>query len=112
MIEIANREPKSVDSLEELVEVLGSYIGRTVKVEAPAYEAHGRWSPIPSGVSFGTLKWLRLMDGQNIIKADLGRPFEVRDHGTTDLINLTDTISVLSDGVWHIVHAPKKKEED
>lgn len=112
MIEVANREQKSVGSLEELVEVLGNHIGRTVRIEAPPYEPHGRWTAIPKGVSFGTLKWIRHMDGQNIIKADLGRPFEVRDHGTSELINLTDTISVLADGVWHIVHAPKKREED
>ena len=110
MIEVSSTEPHSAKDLDELIELLGVHIGRTLKVEAPAYEPYERWGYIPPGVSFGTLKWARLMEGQNIIKVDLGRPFEVRDHGTCDLLNLTDTISVLVDGVWRRIHTPKKKE--
>ena len=110
MIEVASTELHSARDLDELIELLGIHIGRTLKVEAPAYEPYSHWGPSPRGVSFGTLKWVRLMDGQDIIKADLGRPFDVRDHGTVELINLTDTISVLVDGVWRRVHTPKKKD--
>lgn len=112
MIEVANRERSSAENLDELVEILGVHIGRTLKIEAPASRATYIWSSIPKATSFGPLKWVQLSEGQDIIWADLGRPFELRDHGTCELIDLTDTISVLSDGVWHVLHAPRKKEEN
>ena len=112
MIEVANGERHSAESLVELVEILGVHIGRTVKLEASAYRSTYRWPSIPKATSFGPLKWVQLPEGQNIIWADLGRPFELRDYGTCELIDLTDTISVLSDGAWHVLHAPRKKEEN
>ena len=59
---------------------------------------------------YGQIKCLRYAKDVNTIRSALVRVLEVRNPGTTGMVDRTDAIHVLIDGVWIAIHEPAKAD--
>lgn len=106
MIELATEPPQRLDTLDELFDALIGLIGRILLVQSIQPRVSMNQTAVRSYQSAGELHWVSLVGGSDSVSVDVGKPLQGEKAAITRL-TLAMRISVLTDGVWTVVHEPE-----